>query len=188
MEQLSEEERELLEALVESSLRQSTLRTMGTRLTQHAENYIQLLAEEISDYLPEYVQQFKTSELYKSYQAYIKDLLCARVDPNHLPIIQLQNKQQIRLLNLDGKRIRKKFFDAASAVMRKLKKHVYHDTAYYKKCHLCKGEIKVVCLTCVPCGKTYHPVCIQNNQDVCFQCGRNFSDHTTNALYFPIDG
>jgi hypothetical protein len=140
----------------------------------------------VSSYMPENKSDFKSnSRAYKACRHEISLLLLKYVvDPEVKRIIKLENSSEIRQLSPKQKVYRKKFSDAVSEILRKLKKYVYEVESRGKKCTICRQVINLLILTCVGCRSSFHYRCLHNQDLKCTFCGTslNETDQPTIAL------
>ncbi len=92
------------------------------------------------------------------------------------------DKQEIRNMSPENKAYRKKFSDAVSGVMRKLKKYIYEDCRHYRQCILCSKDINWLLVMCVGCKTCFHLGCLKRFGKKCSRCNRSFQKNDKSLL------
>eukprot|EP01040_Poterioochromonas_malhamensis_P000053 gene53-57_t len=155
------DEQALIELFTHMAGNQYVFLRKSKQIYEHSDHYIKFLAREIEQYLPEYRSDFEQSPKYKTYQSWIKLVLLERLPHQALKnVVLISDKQEIRNLSPENKAYRKKFSDAVSGVMRKLKKYIYEDC----------------CKTC------FHLGCLKRFGKRCSRCNRSFQKNDKSLL------
>mmetsp|Transcript_28256 Transcript_28256/g.30865 ORF Transcript_28256/g.30865 Transcript_28256/m.30865 type:complete len:187 (+) Transcript_28256:7-567(+) len=156
------DEQALIELFTHMAGNQYVFLRKSKQIYEHSDHYIKFLAREIEQYLPEYRSDFEQSPKYKTYQSWIKLVLLERLPHQALKnVVLISDKQEIRNLSPENKAYRKKFSDAVSGVMRKLKKYIYEDCRQYRQCILCSKNIDWLLVMCVGCKTCFHVGCLK---------------------------
>jgi hypothetical protein len=138
---------------------------------------IKYLAIELEPYLPETLEEFELSTKV-TYRRWIKAYLIKRFVHNSEAVRILMETDRDRVASMTAieKRIRKRFSDTVSDVLRKIKKYSYEDKHHLKRCTLCELDIPILILQCVNCTQCFHLKCLLRVDFDCTRCGVKLTD------------
>jgi hypothetical protein len=148
---------------------------------------VEILADKISDYVPEDKKEFVESEKYKTYRFWIRThFIKCHANEHEKAVLQLADPPLIKALSEEDKEIRRKYSNRVSDALRKMKNHLYPHVKRLHLCIICELEITRLDLRCLECNKHYHLRCLQNEQLICLFCHLNFNENALIVLPPPL--